>query len=132
MHNFISELQNIENSFYKLTRDFGVEVNKHNNYLDSLRFDQPDIVRYVRDQVAAGYSITNACIMAAKKFDLAIRTIRDLYDCDKYGRETQTQYAKKYLIHKLKGKGFKIADIACILDCNKQTIYNYLKKDFIP
>ena len=132
MNNFYFELQKIEHDFYKLTRDFGLEVDNHNSYLERLEQERPNITRSVVEFVEAGYSIRDAVALTAKKFDCCSDRVRQIHEYNKHARKAQLTYAKNYLIHKLKQKGFKMTDIAYILDCNKQTIYNYMKKDFIP
>ena len=132
MHNFFYDMQNLNELFAKITRDLQTQIDLESTRLLELQKQNPAIARNVIELIACGYSPDEAIVTTALKFDCSTSRVRVVYDCNRYARKTMLLYAKNYLIHTLKQKGFKMVDIAYILGCNKQTVYNYLKKDFIP
>lgn len=108
------------------------DVKKTTELVRDYEKDNPQITKDVINNITCGYSVDESIIMTALKLGQSRDKVRAVYDVHRYDRLTTINYAKNYLIHKLREKGFKIIDIAFILDCNKQTVYNYLKKDFIP
>ena len=131
--------KNIDDNFLQLENAFLELKNavNFNKQIDDWRVSRaqsqnPAIIKDIINNLTCGYCLPEALTITALKFDCSIKRARAVYDVHRINKKTMVLYAKNYLIHTLKKKGFKMVDIAYILNCHKQTVYNYLKKDFIP
>lgn len=92
--------------------------------------DNPKIAKMLMDYIAGGYSVNEAIVIVALAFDTDLKRVRAVYDNHRITTAATAIYAKKYLIHTLINAGFKAPDIAIILGCTKQTVYNWYKQPF--
>lgn len=90
--------------------------------------ENPKIAKFICENIACGYSPSESVIIAALRYDCTLQRARAIYEAHKNATACAVAFAKNYLIKTLKRRGFKIDDIALILNCSRQTVYNYLKK----
>jgi len=93
--------------------------------------ENPKIAKMLMDYIGGGYSVNEAIVIVALAFDTDLKRVRAVYDNHRITTAATAIYAKKYLIHTLINAGFKAPDIAIILGCTKQTVYNWYKQPFI-
>lgn len=128
--------KNISDNFLRIERDF-LELKNAVNFnrqiedwqVSRMQAQNPAIARDILKNISLGYCVPEALIITALKFDCSLKRARTVYDVHRINNKTMIIYAKNFLIHTLKKKGFKIVDIAYILDVSTQTVFNYLKKD---
>lgn len=91
--------------------------------------ENPKIAKMIFENIGCGYSPSESIVITALHFETSIERVRAVYTAHKNATAPAVTFAKNYLIHTLKKRGFKIDDIAFILGVSRQTIFNYLKKD---
>ena len=126
---YIEKIEQIKNEVDTLCSDLSDEVEQTADTVANSMQRNPAILRDVLKNITSGYSLPEAILITAFNFGESLARVRAIYNHHRISNKQNIAYAKNFLIHKLKEKGFKIVDIAFILDTNKQTVYNYLKKD---
>lgn len=91
--------------------------------------ENPKIAKMIYENISCGYSVSESIVLTALTFDCSLARVRAVYTAHENATAAAVAFAKNYLIHTLKKRGFKINDIAFILGVSRQTIFNYLKKD---
>lgn len=123
--NIVDCLENIRLS----VEDYQKEENKK---ISAAMVENPKIAKMIYENIACGYSASESIVITALAFDCSLARARAVYTAHKNATAAAVSFAKNYLIHTLRNRGFKSNDIAFILGVTKQTVYNYLKKDCIP
>ena len=90
----------------------------------------PAIARKIFDCITSGYSVSESLVITALHYDIDLNRARAVYIAHKNANRQRLAFAKNYLINTLKQRGFKIDDIALILGCTRQTVYNYQRRGF--
>lgn len=119
----------LENAFLELKNAVNYNQQIDEWHVSRYQAENPAIAREILKNISLGYCVPEALVIAALKFNCSIKRARAVYDVHRINKKTMILYAKNFLIHTLKKKGFKIVDIAYILDVSTNTIFNYLKKD---
>lgn len=117
----IDSLENIAVSVNEYRQEYNFKISKH-------RAENPKIAKMIFDNIANGYSVSESLVISALAFNTDLQRTRAVYTAHKNATRAANAYAKNYLIHVLRKRGFKIDDIAIILGCTKQTVYNYTKR----
>lgn len=99
--------------------------------ISAAMIENPKIAKMIYENIGCGYSPSESIVITALHFETSIERVRAVYTAHKNATAAAVSFAKNYLIHTLRGRGFKSNDIALILGVTKQTVYNYLKKDCI-
>ena len=124
---------NLKNILDSLAVISGAAVDNLNARAARMTIEQkknPIIARKICDLIASGYSNSEAFVMAALAFDCSLDRVRAVYCAHKNATRQRVAFAKNFMIHTLRRRGFKINDIALILGCSRQTVFNYSNKDF--
>lgn len=120
----LDTLKNLQLEVNNEYRDYEKKVTKY-------RAQNPKIAKSVCDNLISGYSLSESLVITALTHDITIERARVAYQAHNNATQQIKAYAKNYLIHTLKKRGFKINDIAFILGVTKQTVYNYIKRPCI-
>lgn len=117
----IDSLENIAVSVDKYRQEYNFKISKH-------QAENPKIAKMIFDNIANGYSVSESLVISALAFNTDLQRTRAVYTAHKNATRAVNTYAKNYLIHVLRRRGFKIDDIALILGCTRQTVHNYTKR----
>ena len=120
--NIVDCLENIRLS----VEDYQKEENKK---ISAAMVENPKIAKMIYENIGCGYSVSESIVITALTFDCSLARVRAVYTAHENATAAAVAFAKNYLVHTLKKRGFKINDIAFILGVSRQTIFNYLKKD---
>ena len=127
---FNERLKKITDDFNELAAVIATDFDTSLKLSNTALAKNPDIARMLMDHIAGGYSVHESLIITALAFDTDLKRVRAIYDAHRITTAESVNYAKRFLIHTLIKSGFKIADIAIILNCTRQTVYNWYKLPF--
>lgn len=126
--NFDDNFEKIIDTLKNLQLDVKSDMLTTGARMTSAQKQNPEIAKFICENIACGYSPSESVTIAALRYDCTLKRARAIYEAHKNATACAVAFAKNYLIKTLKRRGFKIDDIALILNCSRQTVYNYLKK----